>query len=104
VDQALDRIAEGKKGWQGLAWILERRHGSQFQRKVVVEKNEEEADYNTLTMIKVLKQMLAESPPKVLPAEPPDNGDALLLAEVCGEHPESSAKLRSLRLNRFGEA
>jgi len=29
---ALDSIAAGKRGWQGLAWILERRHGTQFRR------------------------------------------------------------------------
>src|SRR5262245_20026526 len=32
VDKALDVIGKGGRGWQGPAWILERRHGDQFRR------------------------------------------------------------------------
>lgn len=32
LDESLDRIAEGVRGWQGRAWILERRHKPQFTR------------------------------------------------------------------------
>lgn len=37
LDEALNVIASGKKGWQGLAWILERRHGEQFRRTTGME-------------------------------------------------------------------
>jgi hypothetical protein len=37
LDEALSVIASGKKGWQGLAWILERRHGEQFRRTTGME-------------------------------------------------------------------
>ncbi len=33
--QALKDIREGKRGWQGAAWILERRHQPQFARAYV---------------------------------------------------------------------
>jgi hypothetical protein len=32
LDQAIDTIAKGGRGWQGLAWLLERRHADQFRR------------------------------------------------------------------------
>ena len=32
MDKALDKIAAGLAGWQGCAWILERRHKPQFSR------------------------------------------------------------------------
>ena len=37
LDAALDRIAAGQRGWQGLAWILERRHGGQFRRNLAID-------------------------------------------------------------------
>lgn len=37
LDAALDNIGQGGKGWQGRAWILERRHGDQFRRNTGVE-------------------------------------------------------------------
>jgi hypothetical protein len=39
LDSALDTIGKGKPGWQGLAWILERRHGWQFRRTSEVDLN-----------------------------------------------------------------
>ena len=39
LDESLDRIGEGKRGWQGRAWILERRHGEQFRRNTGLEVN-----------------------------------------------------------------
>jgi hypothetical protein len=36
---SLDTIKNGKKGWQGRAWILERRHGDQFRRNSWLEFN-----------------------------------------------------------------
>jgi hypothetical protein len=32
LDESLDLIGKGGRGWQGRAWILERRHGEQFRR------------------------------------------------------------------------
>jgi len=32
LDESLDIIGRGARGWQGRAWILERRHGDQFRR------------------------------------------------------------------------
>src|ERR1700674_1836419 len=32
LDESLDRIGDGVRGWQGRAWILERRHKPQFNR------------------------------------------------------------------------
>jgi hypothetical protein len=32
LDESIDIIAKGGRGWQGRAWILERRHGDQFRR------------------------------------------------------------------------
>jgi hypothetical protein len=32
LDTATLRILNGERGWQGAAWLLERRHGSQFRR------------------------------------------------------------------------
>lgn len=37
IDRALADIRAGKKGWQGAAWILERRHGVQFRLQQRVE-------------------------------------------------------------------
>jgi len=37
LDQAIDTIAKGGRGWQGLAWLLERRHGDQFRRNTGME-------------------------------------------------------------------
>ena len=37
LDQAIDTIAKGGRGWQGLAWLLERRHGDQFRRNSGLE-------------------------------------------------------------------
>jgi hypothetical protein len=39
LDESLDYIAAGKRGWQGRAWILERRHGDQFRRTTGMELN-----------------------------------------------------------------
>ncbi len=37
LDESLDVIGRGSKGWQGRAWILERRHGEQFRRNTAIE-------------------------------------------------------------------
>jgi hypothetical protein len=37
LDQAIDTIAKGGRGWQGLAWLLERRHADQFRRNTGME-------------------------------------------------------------------
>ena len=37
LDLATDTIAKGGRGWQGLAWLLERRHGEQFRRNSGLE-------------------------------------------------------------------
>jgi hypothetical protein len=37
LDESLDVIRKGARGWQGLAWILERRHGEQFRRTTGME-------------------------------------------------------------------
>jgi hypothetical protein len=37
LDEALDIIGKGARGWQGRAWILERRHGDQFRRNSALE-------------------------------------------------------------------
>jgi len=37
LDHATDAIAKGARGWQGLAWLLERRHGDQFRRNTGME-------------------------------------------------------------------
>lgn len=37
LDESLDIIGKGGRGWQGRAWILERRHGEQFRRNSAVE-------------------------------------------------------------------
>jgi len=37
LDESLDVIMKGTKGWQGRAWILERRHGEQFRRTTGME-------------------------------------------------------------------
>jgi hypothetical protein len=33
LDESLDVIGKGEKGWQGRAWILERRHNPQFSKQ-----------------------------------------------------------------------
>lgn len=37
LDESLDIIGKGGRGWQGRAWILERRHGEQFRRNAGLE-------------------------------------------------------------------
>ena len=37
LDESLDIIGKGGRGWQGRAWILERRHGEQFRRNSALE-------------------------------------------------------------------
>jgi len=37
MDESLDIVGKGKPGWQGRAWILERRHGDQFRRTTGME-------------------------------------------------------------------
>jgi hypothetical protein len=37
LDESLDMIGKGQSGWQGRAWILERRHGDQFRRNSGLE-------------------------------------------------------------------
>ena len=37
LDESLDIIGKGGRGWQGRAWILERRHGDQFRRNSGLE-------------------------------------------------------------------
>ena len=37
LDESLDIIGKGGRGWQGRAWILERRHGDQFRRNTAME-------------------------------------------------------------------
>ena len=39
LDESLDIIGNGERGWQGRAWILERRHGEQFRRNTGLEIN-----------------------------------------------------------------
>lgn len=46
LDSALDRIGTGTRGWQGMAWILERRHGEQFRRNTGLEVNALVGPYN----------------------------------------------------------
>ena len=46
LDRALDRIGTGTRGWQGMAWILERRHGEQFRRNTGLEVNALVGPYN----------------------------------------------------------
>ena len=37
LEESLDIIGKGGRGWQGRAWILERRHGDQFRRNTGME-------------------------------------------------------------------
>ena len=37
LDESIDVIEKGGRGWQGRAWILERRHGDQFRRNTGME-------------------------------------------------------------------
>jgi len=37
LDESLDIIAKGRRGWQGRAWSLERCHGDQFRRNSALE-------------------------------------------------------------------
>ena len=37
LDESLDINGKGGRGWQGRAWILERRHGDQFRRNTALE-------------------------------------------------------------------
>jgi hypothetical protein len=48
LDEALDMIAKGGRGWQGLAWILERRHGDQFRRNSSIEVAGHLATFSTV--------------------------------------------------------
>jgi len=51
LDQAIDIIAKGGRGWQGLAWLLERRHGEQFRRNSGLEVLAQVAPYNAADLL-----------------------------------------------------
>lgn len=57
LDQATDSIAKGGRGWQGLAWLLERRHGDQFRRTNGLEVSGHIAAFNPVDAL--LKKPLA---------------------------------------------
>jgi hypothetical protein len=46
LDESLDIIGQGGRGWQGRAWILERRHGEQFRRNSALELSGQLAMFN----------------------------------------------------------
>jgi hypothetical protein len=48
LDESLDIIGKGGRGWQGRAWILERRHGDQFRRNSSIEVAGHLVTFNTV--------------------------------------------------------
>lgn len=51
LDKSLDIIGKGERGWQGRAWILERRHGSQFRRNTGMEVNAVFGQYSAADLL-----------------------------------------------------
>jgi hypothetical protein len=47
----MDSAKKGTKGWQGRAWILERRHGDQFRRKSQMDLNALVGPYSTADVL-----------------------------------------------------
>ncbi len=58
LDSATESISKGARGWQGLAWILERRHGDQFRRNTGVEVSGPLAAFNPVDAL--LKKPLVQ--------------------------------------------
>jgi len=55
---ALDKIGDGESGWQGRAWILERRHGEQFRRNSGLELSGNVGNHNPVEL--ALKKPFAQ--------------------------------------------
>jgi hypothetical protein len=51
LDESLDIIGKGGRGWQGRAWILERRHGDQFRRNSALELSGHLAAFNPVDLL-----------------------------------------------------
>ena len=51
LDESLDIIGKGGRGWQGRAWILERRHGDQFRRNSSLEVSGQIGTYNPADLL-----------------------------------------------------
>src|SRR5262245_19237512 len=73
--ESVELIGQGARGWQGRAWLLERRHGNQFRNKTSVELAHENRPLEELTdaeltaIIRAGKEAGLDCPatPKLLP-------------------------------------
>lgn len=92
LDESLDIIGKGGRGWQGRAWILERRHGDQFRRNTAMELSGHLLTINPVDLLtrKPLTQWTAEDLEHSVGAwkllqqwEPPQLGELYELYRRC---------------------
>lgn len=93
LDESLDMIGSGVRGWQGRAWILERRHKPQFNRTPdVVNNSDTESDLDYLTEEQLMaivwgsekaREWIQEKNGNLLPGGTPPTPQGEVVVEEC---------------------